>query len=156
MRPTQRRWAFQWEGNLETAALYGSPWLLSGDEVFGIARQNVADVWLARCHVVEALSTLYPGGAQGDTYRAWSHDAHFQSMHTSPRMYPLCSKMNNLSHNDRIELAITDRDSQIHPNYKATAEKWKIDRSTLSRRHRGVTTTRETATSTSRKALTDT
>jgi hypothetical protein len=63
--------------------------------------------------------------------------------------------MDNLTTNERIKLAITEIESQAQPNYTATAEKWRIDRSTLSRRHRGVTGTRQQAISTSCKLLTD-
>jgi len=38
-----------------------------------------------------------------------------------------------------IEAAIEDLSSQEPPNIAATARKWKVDRTTLSRRWRGVT-----------------
>jgi hypothetical protein len=47
--------------------------------------------------------------------------------------------MDNVSRNDRIELAIADLESQACLNYADATKKWNIDRSTLSRRHRGVT-----------------
>jgi hypothetical protein len=43
-----------------------------------------------------------------------------------------------------IEAAITDLESQKHPNYTATAKKYDVDRTTLSRRHRGITAARGT------------
>ena len=76
-------------------------------------------------------------------------------MHAFLKLQPLYSDMDNLPHNDRIELAIADLESQDRPNYAATAKKWQIDRSTLSRRHRGVTGTKEDQYSYSVKALTD-
>jgi hypothetical protein len=41
-----------------------------------------------------------------------------------------------------IEAALDDLKSQKHPNYTATAKKYDVDRTTLSRRHRGVTSAR--------------
>ena len=63
--------------------------------------------------------------------------------------------MDNVSHNDRIELAIADLESQACLNYTDAAKKWNIDRSTLSRRHRGVTGSKEDHYSYTLKALTD-
>jgi hypothetical protein len=47
--------------------------------------------------------------------------------------------MDDIPYNDRIELAVADLESQEFLNYVQTAKKWNIHRSTLSRRHRGVT-----------------
>ena len=66
------------------------------------------------------------------------------------------SYVNSMDHNARIQAAITDLESQETVNYAATAKKWKIDRSTLSRRYRGKTGPNQDATSYSRKQLTDT
>ena len=63
---------------------------------------------------------------------------------------------NSMDHNARIQAAITELESQEDINYTATAKKWRIDRSTLSRRHRGKTGLNQDATSYSRKQLTDT
>ena len=63
--------------------------------------------------------------------------------------------MDNVSHNDRIELAIADLESQACLNYTDAAGKWNIDRSTLSRRHKGVTGSKEDHHSYTLKALTD-
>jgi S-adenosylmethionine synthetase len=46
--------------------------------------------------------------------------------------------MDDIPHNDRIELAITDLETQKCLNYAATARKYKVERITLSRRHRDV------------------
>ncbi len=63
--------------------------------------------------------------------------------------------MDNIPHNARIQLAIADLESQNRINYTTTAKKWDLDRTTLARRHRGETGTREKATSNSYKTLTD-
>jgi hypothetical protein len=51
--------------------------------------------------------------------------------------------MNDISHNDRIELAIADLETQKCLNYAATARKYKVERTTLSRRYRDVTDSKE-------------
>jgi hypothetical protein len=63
--------------------------------------------------------------------------------------------MDSIAHNDRIELAIADLESQESLNYTVTAKKWNIDRSTLSRRHRGVTGSKDDQYLYAVKALTD-
>ena len=63
--------------------------------------------------------------------------------------------MDCIAHNDRIELAIADLESQACLNYADAAKKWNIDRSTLSRRHRGVTGSKEGQYSYSVKTLID-
>jgi hypothetical protein len=47
--------------------------------------------------------------------------------------------MDCIAYNDRIELAIADLESEESLNYAGIAKKWNVDRSTLSRRHRSVT-----------------
>jgi hypothetical protein len=51
--------------------------------------------------------------------------------------------MDDIPHNDRIELAIADLETQEYLNYKATARKYKVERTTLSRRHRNITDSKE-------------
>jgi hypothetical protein len=63
--------------------------------------------------------------------------------------------MDNISHKDRIELAIADLESQVSLNYIKTAKKWNVNRSTLSRRHRGLTGSQDDHHSYVLKALTD-
>ena len=63
--------------------------------------------------------------------------------------------MDCIAHNDRIELAIADLESQESLNYAETAKKWNIDRSTLSRRHKGVTGSKQDQYSYTAKNLTD-
>jgi hypothetical protein len=46
--------------------------------------------------------------------------------------------MDDIPHNDRIELAITDLKTQEYLNYAATARKNKVERITLSRRHKNI------------------
>jgi hypothetical protein len=60
-----------------------------------------------------------------------------------------------MDHNARIEAAIADLESQSRINYSAAAKKWHVDRTTLSRRHKGETGTREDATSDTHRRLTD-
>jgi hypothetical protein len=57
-------------------------------------------------------------------------------------------------HDARIALAIAEIGDQNAPNYAEYARKYKLDRSTLSRRHRGKTTSRKEATSEHRQILT--
>ena len=53
--------------------------------------------------------------------------------------------MNNLTHDARIEAALAELDLLEKPNYSATAQKWQLDRRTLSRRHKGQTVSRAQA-----------
>ncbi len=91
-----------------------------------------------------------------EVYRAWSPDARSHLMHAFSKIQPQHSTMDNIRHNDWIELAITDLESQDCPNYASTTKKYHVNRSTLSRRYRGVTGTRQDAISYSSRALTDT
>jgi hypothetical protein len=79
--------------------------------------------------------------------------SHF--MHDFPKFNSLYSKMDCIPYNDRILLAIADLESQERLNYADIAKKWNVDRSTLSRRHRGVTGLKEDYYSYTFKALTD-
>jgi hypothetical protein len=63
--------------------------------------------------------------------------------------------MDNVSHNARIELAIADLESQAQLNFAATARKYNVKGTTLSRRFRGETSSREDAISSVSKALTN-
>ena len=49
------------------------------------------------------------------------------------------SHANSMAHNSRIAEAIADLKSQDRPNIAATARKYQLDRTTLSRRFRGET-----------------
>jgi hypothetical protein len=53
-----------------------------------------------------------------------------------------------------IDKALNDLASQDKPNYAATADKYGVHRSTLSRRHRKITTSREIATANFKSLLT--
>src|SRR5450432_4078083 len=77
--------------------------------------------------------------ARSAAYRARPLRARYHFMHDFPKFNPPHSNMDCIAHNDRIELAIADLESQESLNYAETAKKWNIDRSTLSRRHRGIT-----------------
>ena len=61
-----------------------------------------------------------------------------------------------MDHETRIQAAIADLESQEHTNYAATATRWKLKRSTLSRRHRGKTGSNQEANSYARRQLTNT
>jgi hypothetical protein len=63
--------------------------------------------------------------------------------------------MDDISHNDRIELAITDLETQEYLNYAATARKYKIERTTLSRRHKSVIGSKKNQYSYTIKAFTN-
>jgi hypothetical protein len=71
-------------------------------------------------------------------YRFATRDARSHMMHAFSKIQPPYSNMDDIPHNDRIELAIADLESQECLNYAATAKKWNIERTTLSRRYRGV------------------
>jgi hypothetical protein len=61
-----------------------------------------------------------------------------------------------MAHNDCIASAIADLKSQDRSNIAATARKYQVDRTTLSRRFRGETGTIQDAIFYSRKQLTTT
>jgi hypothetical protein len=61
-----------------------------------------------------------------------------------------------MSHNERIELALALLERQLLPNYSKTTREFNIDRTTLIRRHKGISTLREQATSEHKKCLTNT
>jgi hypothetical protein len=58
------------------------------------------------------------------------------------------------SHDARIALALAEIGSENKPNYAEYARKYELDRTTLSRRHRGKTVSRKEATSEHRQNLT--
>ena len=60
-----------------------------------------------------------------------------------------------MDHNARINAALAELKTQDRTNYAATARKWNIDRTTLSRRHRGKMGSIQDANSTSRQKLTN-
>ena len=59
-----------------------------------------------------------------------------------------------LSHDARIALALAEIGEENAPNYAYYAKKYELDRSTLSRRHRGKTTSRKAAISEHHQNLT--
>ena len=61
----------------------------------------------------------------------------------------------NLTPDERMEGALDEIEGIAKPNYTAVARAWKINRSTLSRRHRGVTHSRQAFLSEVTQALTD-
>jgi hypothetical protein len=60
-----------------------------------------------------------------------------------------------MAHENQIKLAIEEIHNSDAPNITAIAKKYDIDRSTLSRRVRGVTRSRKDATSDDKKHLTE-
>jgi hypothetical protein len=62
--------------------------------------------------------------------------------------------MDNLPHNSRIELALEAIKSSLKPNYAALAREFGVERTTLAKRHKGQTVTREEANSVHRQLLT--
>jgi S-adenosylmethionine synthetase len=79
-----------------------------------------------------------------------SHSIHAYFKTQSPHL-----NIDNIPYNDRIELAITDLKSQITLNYAATAKKYNVDRSTLSRRYKGAIISKAENLSKIHKILTD-
>jgi hypothetical protein len=79
--------------------------------------------------------------------------AHLHLMHAFSKIQPPHLIMDNLSHNDRIELAIAELESQAQPNFVVTARKYNFKRITLSRRFKGETGSKENAVSYVFKAL---
>ena len=58
---------------------------------------------------------------------------------TPSKNHPPTLELNNFINMDSIEAALADLKLQETPNYTVTAKKYGVDRTTLSRRHRGVT-----------------
>ena len=60
-----------------------------------------------------------------------------------------------MDYNTRMTKALDDLESQQPPKYAETARKWKVDKSTLWRRHKGETGTIQDANSYTRQKLTN-
>ena len=67
-------------------------------------------------------------------------------MHTKIRIAPPLSKIDISTTMKPIELALAALESQGVIDYSATAREFGVDRTTLSRRHRGLTSSRDSAT----------
>jgi hypothetical protein len=93
-----------------------------------------------------AISNRFPGSA---------HDPSQCTIFTDfrPLPQPTLTSM-ALSHDARIALALAEIGSENKPNYAEYARKHELVPSTLSRRHRGITTSRKEATSEYRQNLT--
>ena len=76
-------------------------------------------------------------------------------MHTPTNIHHQRSKCSRMPKNSSIKEAIDDLKSQEQPNLTATAEKYKIDRTTLSRRFKGETVSYDEACSRTHKLLTN-
>jgi hypothetical protein len=88
-------------------------------------------------------------------YRFATRDARSHLMHIFSKIQPPYSNMDDIPHNDRIELAIADLETQEYLNYAATARKYKIERITLSRRHKNVTGSKKNQYSYTTKTFTN-
>jgi hypothetical protein len=75
-------------------------------------------------------------------------------MHDFRDFPPSYSTSMALSHDARIELALAEIGAENAPNYSHYAKKHELVPSTLSRRHRGITTSRNEASSEHRQNLT--
>ena len=60
-----------------------------------------------------------------------------------------------MTHNARMEAAMDELDAQLKPNFSAAAEKWLLERTTLSKRWKGQTMSREEANSEYQQLLTN-
>ena len=60
-----------------------------------------------------------------------------------------------MTHNARMEAAMAELDAQLKPNFSAAAENWLLERTTLSKRWKGQTMSREDANSEYRQLLTN-
>jgi hypothetical protein len=63
--------------------------------------------------------------------------------------------MDQLSHNERIALALDSCESSSAPNYSAIAREFMVERTTLAKRHKGQTVSRAEANSVYRQLLTN-
>jgi hypothetical protein len=77
------------------------------------------------------------------SYRFATRDARSHLMHAFSKIQPPYSNMDDIPHNDRIGLAIADLETQEYLNYTATARKYMIERTTLSRRHKDIIGSKE-------------
>jgi hypothetical protein len=77
------------------------------------------------------------------TVRFATRDARSHLMHAFSKIQPSHSNMDDIPHNDRIELVIADLETQEYLKYAATARKYKIERTTLSRRHKDIPDSKE-------------
>jgi hypothetical protein len=84
--------------------------------------------------------TLLSGPPQAE-----SHNRSPWSVHDFPDFASSNSTPIDQSHKARIELALADIGDQIAPNYAEYARKYKLVPSTLSQRHRGITTCKRVA-----------
>ena len=51
--------------------------------------------------------------------------------------------MSDATHNARIDSELAELASQSKPNYTATAKKWSVERTTLAKRHKGQTISKQ-------------
>src|SRR5439155_25061996 len=65
------------------------------------------------------------------------------------------SNASQLTHNDRIQSAIADLESQEHANFGKTAKKWGVNRTTLRRRFNGEQRTHQQFRSQAKQCFSD-
>jgi len=65
------------------------------------------------------------------------------------------SNASQLTHNDRIQSAIADLESQEHANFGKTAKKWGVNRTTLRRRFNGEQRSHQQFRSQAKQCLSD-
>jgi hypothetical protein len=65
------------------------------------------------------------------------------------------SNASQLTHNERIQSAIADLESQEHANFGKTAKKWGVDRTTLRRRFNGKQRSHQQFHSQAKQCLSD-
>jgi hypothetical protein len=76
-------------------------------------------------------------------------------MHASPKIIPPTSKIDKMVNEQDIEKALDALDRQLIPNYAEIGKKFGINRIILIRRHKGISTSKQEATSIYYKLLTD-
>jgi hypothetical protein len=81
-------------------------------------------------------------------------EGRIKRMHDFPDSPSSYSTPMALSHDARIELALAEIGEETAPNYSYYARKHELVPSTLSRRHRGITTSRQEAISEHHQRLT--
>jgi transposase-like protein len=88
-------------------------------------------------------------------YRGSPPNDHLHPTHTLSKIQSPYSKMDNISYNDRIKLAITDLESQAQSNFSSTARIYDINRITLARRFKNESISKQNTISYISKALTN-
>jgi hypothetical protein len=83
-------------------------------------------------------------------------DSHLHVNPTFHSSHRITSNRYNMDHDPLIQAAIADLDLQARINYSATAKRWNLERTTLTKRYRGEMSSKQEANSYVRQQLTDT